>query len=86
MLKIIGTRILIKPDPTEEVTEGGILLPDIAQKKPLRGTVAAVSPDCDELKVGDKVIYAKYGGNFITLDDDEYLLVDIDSVYATIED
>ena len=70
MLKPLGDRIVVKPGPEEEVTSGGIMLPDMVKKKPQEGTVVAVGPDKMlesgrrapmEIVVGEVVIYAKYG-------------------------
>ena len=71
MLKPLSDHVLVKPLSKEEKTEGGIYLPDTAKEKPQEGEVIAVGPGrmldngsrvAPEVKVGDKVIYAKYGG------------------------
>ncbi len=89
-LRILGDRVMIKVDEPE-TSEGGIHLPESAQEKPQRGTVGAVgegrrledgtlvSPDVEE---GDQVIFAKYGGTDITDEDEEYLILDSDQIYA----
>ncbi|MEW6033521.1 MAG: co-chaperone GroES [Chloroflexota bacterium] len=80
----LADRVLIKPLPREEVTKGGIVLPDTAKEKPQEGQVVAVGPGrVDdkgnrvplEVKKGDKVIYAKYAGTEIKLDDEEYVIL-----------
>jgi chaperonin GroES len=84
MLKPLGDHVLVKPLSKEEKTRGGIILPDTAKEKPQAGEVIAVGPGRildngtrvqPEVKIGDKVIYAKYGGMEIKLEDDEYLIL-----------
>lgn len=67
----LGDRVVVKPSTKEEVTKGGIVIPDTAKEKPQEGTVLAVGPGRMtedgkripmDVKVGDVVIYAKYGG------------------------
>ena len=82
--KPLADRVLVKPMTEEEVTKGGIILPDTAKEKPQRGEVIAVGPGrldeegkriAMELKKGDKVIYAKYAGTEVKIEDDEYLIL-----------
>jgi chaperonin GroES len=84
MLKPLGDHVLVKPLFKEEKTRGGIILPDTAKEKPQAGEVIAVGPGRildngtrvqPEVKTGDKVIYAKYGGMEIKLEADEYLIL-----------
>ena len=85
-IKPLGKRVVVKPWKEEEKTEGGIYLPETASKeKPQRGEVIAVGPDFKELKKGDKVIFAKYGGTEIKIDNDECLVLGEDDVLAIIE-
>jgi len=83
-LQPLGDRILVKPIPREEVTKGGIVLPDTAKEKPQEGKVLATGPGkmTDDgkripldVKVGDTVIYAKYGGTEIKEDDEELIIL-----------
>ena len=83
-LQPLGDRILVKPIPREEVTKGGIVLPDTVKEKPQEGEVLAVGPGkmTDDgkripldVKVGDKVIYAKYGGTEIKEVDEELIIL-----------
>jgi chaperonin GroES len=76
--------VLIKPDPEEMKTKSGIVLPDSAKEKPSEGTVIAVGSGklldngqkvALEVKVGDKVIYSKYGGTETKIDNEEYVIV-----------
>ncbi|HHW29330.1 MAG TPA: co-chaperone GroES [Syntrophomonadaceae bacterium] len=84
MLKPLSDHVLVKPLSKEEKTEGGIYLPDTAKEKPQEGEVVAVGPGrmldngsrvAPEVKVGDKVIYAKYGGTEVKIGDEEYLIM-----------
>jgi chaperonin GroES len=83
-LKPLGDRVIVKPTPKEEVTKGGIVIPDTAKEKPQEGEVLAVGPgkldDSGkriemEVKIGDKVIYAKYGGTDIKEDGEELVIL-----------
>lgn len=94
MLRPIGANVLVKPSSKEEKTQGGIILPDTAKEKPQEGEVVAVGPGKllengtrvqPEVKVGDRVIYKKYGGTEIKVDDVEYLILDEDSILAVKE-
>jgi len=80
----LADRVLIKPTPKEDVSKGGIFLPDTAKEKPQEGQIVAVGPGrltedgkriAMEVKAGDKVLYAKYAGTEIKLDGEEYLIV-----------
>ena len=83
-LQPLGDRVVVKPMPKEEVTKGGIVLPDTVKEKPQEGKVIAVGPGKMtedgkripmDIKVGDTVIYAKYGGTDIKEDDDELIIL-----------
>jgi len=80
----LADRVVIRPTEKEEVTKGGIILPDTVKEKPQEGQVVAVGPGklADdgkrvklEVKVGDSVIYAKYAGTEIKVDDEELIVV-----------
>ncbi|MDH5364491.1 MAG: co-chaperone GroES [Dehalococcoidia bacterium] len=80
----LGDRVVIKPLPKEEVSKGGIVLPDTAKEKPQEGEIIAVGPGklsedskrmAMEVKVGDKVIYSKYAGTEFKLDDEEVVIM-----------
>jgi chaperonin GroES len=84
----------VKPLPSEEVTKGGIVLPDTAKEKPQEGEVIAVGPGrlldngtrvTIDLKVGDKVLFSKYAGNEVKLDDVEYLIMRESDILGVIE-
>lgn len=83
-LQPLGDRVVVKPIEREEVTKGGIVLPDTAKEKPQEGEVIAVGPGrlsedgkriAMEVKVGDTVIYAKYGGTEIKFEDEEFVIL-----------
>ncbi len=80
----LADRVVIRPTEKEEITKGGIILPDTVKEKPQEGQVVAVGPGklADdgkrvklEVKVGDSVIYAKYAGTEIKVDDEELIVV-----------
>jgi chaperonin GroES len=83
-LQPLADRVLVKPIEKEEKTKSGIYLPDTAKEKPQEGEVLAVGPGkmSDDgkrvpldLKVGDRVIYAKYGGTEIKVDDEDLIIL-----------
>jgi chaperonin GroES len=83
-LEPLGDRLVVKPIAKEEVTKSGIVLPDTAKEKPQEGEVLAVGPGrmTDDgqripldVKVGDIVIYAKYGGSEIKIDNEELIIL-----------
>ena len=83
-MKPLGDRVVVRPISEEEVTKGGIILPDTAKERPQRGDVIAVGPGrldengkriAMEVKKGDKVIYAKYAGTEVKEDDEELLVL-----------
>ncbi len=84
LLKPLGDRVVVKVSEAEEKTKGGIIIPDTAKERPQEGEVVAVGPGrvLDngqrvplEVKAGDKVIFSKYGGTEIKVDEVEYLIV-----------
>jgi chaperonin GroES len=78
-LKPLSDRVLIKPAPAEQKTAGGIIIPDSAKEKPLKGEIIAVGPgtkdETMQLAVGDSVLYGKYSGTEIELDGEKYLIM-----------
>jgi chaperonin GroES len=92
-LKPLGDRVVVEPVEREEKTKSGIVLPDTAKEKPQEGLVRSVGSGrlLDngtkiplELKVGDKVLYAKYAGNEFKIDDIEYLIISEKDVLAIV--
>lgn len=93
-LKPLSNRVFIEPIEEETTTKSGIVIPDTAKEKPLRGRVAAVGPgkynEDGELipmsvKVGDMVLFKKYGPDEIEVDGKKYLVGDEDDILAIIE-
>lgn len=88
-IKPLADRVLIKPTPAEEKTLSGIIIPDSAKEKPLRGTVLAVGNGTKDeemvLKEGDKVLYGKYAGTEVDLDGEKVLVMRQNEVLAVIE-
>ena len=83
-LQPLGDRVVVKPIEKEEITKGGIILPDTAKEKPQEGEILAVGPGrltedgkriAIDVKVGDRVIYAKYGGTEIKIEDEELVIL-----------
>jgi chaperonin GroES len=90
-LQPMGNRLVVKPMQSEEKTKSGIYLPDTAKEKPQEGKVIAVGPGkvTDdgkripmEVEVGDIIIYAKYGGSEIKIDDEELIIMREDDILA----
>jgi chaperonin GroES len=90
-IRPIGDRVVVKPAAKEEVTRSGLVIPDTAKEKPQEGEVIAVgsgklqdngdrSPL--EVKVGDRVLYAKYGGTEFKLDGEDYLVMKESDILA----
>jgi chaperonin GroES len=74
----LGTRLLIKPYEEEKKTSGGIVLPDAAKEKQMTAKVIAVGEKVEDidLKENDKVLYSKYSGTEIKIDEDDYIIID----------
>ncbi|MCS7000392.1 MAG: co-chaperone GroES [Bacteroidota bacterium] len=86
-------RVIVRPSEPEEVTKGGIIIPDTAKEKPMQGEVVAVgSGKMTEdgkvlplsVKVGDKVLYGKYAGTEIKIDGEDYLIMRESDIFAII--
>jgi chaperonin GroES len=94
-LKPLDDRIVVKPNEAEERTASGLVIPDTAKEKPQQGTVLAVGPgrwSDDEgehfpldIKVGDTVLYSKYGGTEVTVDGADLLILNSRDVLAIVE-
>jgi chaperonin GroES len=84
----LADRVLIKPAAAEEKTIGGIIIPDSAKEKPMRGEVLAVGNGTKDeemvLKVGDQVLYGKYAGTELELDGEKYLIMRQSDVLAVV--
>ena len=94
-LKPLADRVLVQPsDTAESKSTGGIIIPDTAKEKPQEGKIVAVGPgrvDDDgkpikmNVKVGDKVLYSKYGGTELKYDGKEYLIMSESDILAILE-
>ena len=93
-LKPLSDRVIIEPIEQDDVTAGGIMLPDTAKEKPQKGNVLAVGPgtrnDAGErvamdVAVGDTVLYAKYGGTEVKLDGEKVLVLRESDILAIVE-
>jgi chaperonin GroES len=94
-LRPLGDRVVIKPTAREDMTKSGIVLPDTAKEKPQEGTVIAVGPgrilddgkrEQMDLKVDQKVLYAKYAGTEFKIEGDDLLIVSQKDILAIVED
>ena len=94
MLKPLGDRVVVKALEAESTSRGGIVLPDTAKERPQQGEVLAVGPGktldngttvAVEVKVGDKVVYSKYGGTEIKLGGEEYVILRQDDILGVVE-
>ncbi|MDR2385674.1 MAG: co-chaperone GroES [Tannerella sp.] len=87
-VKPLADRVLIKPADAEEKTAGGIIIPDSAKEKPLKGEVIAVGQGTKDeemiLKAGDQVLYGKYAGTEIEIEEKKYLIMRQSDVLAII--
>ena len=90
-LRPLGDKVVVQLKEEEEKTSSGIYLPDSAKKKPQTGTIIAIgngrvldNGDRNTLTVkkGDTVLFSKYGGNEVTIDGEEYTILDEDQIYA----
>ncbi len=86
--KPLGDRALVRLVEREETTPSGIVLPDTAKEKPQTAEVVAVGEFEDGVKVseGDVVVFAKYSGTEITLDGEDYMILDADDILGVVED
>jgi chaperonin GroES len=84
----LSDRVMVKPAEAETKTAAGIIIPDTAKEKPMKGEVVAVGPGKKDepmtVKVGDKVLYGKYSGTEINVGSEEYLIMRESDIYAII--
>ena len=87
-IKPLADRVLVKPADGEQKTVGGIIIPDTAKEKPLKGEIVAVGNGTKDeemvVKVGDSVLYGKYAGTEIELDGVKYLIMRQADILATV--
>ena len=88
-IKPLSDRVLVKPMEKEEMKKGGIIIPDTAKEKPQEGEVIAAGPGKRddqgklipmEVKAGDRILYGKYSGTEIKIEDEEYLIMHQDDI------
>ena len=93
-IRPLNNRLIVKRIEEEEKTSGGIIIPDSAKEKPQQGNVIAAGPGkrddtgkriAMEVKAGDRVLFSKYGGTEVKLDNDEHLIISEDDVLAILE-
>jgi chaperonin GroES len=93
-LKPLGDRVLVKSAEEKEMKVGGIIIPDTAKEKPQEGVIIATGPGKrDEkgqiipmnVKAGDKVLYGKYSGSEVKLDEVEYMIMHEEDIYGILE-
>jgi chaperonin GroES len=91
-IKPLGDRVVVKPADEEKKTVAGLIIPDSAKERPQEGEIVAVGSGRNdgankiplEVKVGDKVIFSKYGGTEITYDDQDYLILSESDILAIV--
>ncbi|MDO4671590.1 co-chaperone GroES [Falsiporphyromonas endometrii] len=87
-IKPLADRVLVRPAAAEEKTIGGIIIPDSAKEKPLKGEVIAVGNGTKDeemvLKAGDKILFGKYAGTEIEIDNEKLLIMRQSDVLATL--
>lgn len=87
-IKPLADRVLVQPEAAEETTASGIIIPDTAKEKPMRGTIIAVGKGTKKqpmtVKAGDTVLYGKYAGTEITVKDIEYLIMRESDIFAIV--
>ncbi len=84
----LADRVIVEASAAEEKTAGGIIIPDTAKEKPQKGTIVAVGPGKKDepltVKVGDNVLYGKYSGTEISIEDKDYLIMRESDIVAII--
>jgi len=93
-MKPLSDRVIVRPLEAEEMTAGGLYIPDTAKEKPMQGEIVAVGPGkisddgkliAMEVAVGDKVLYGKYSGTEVTAADEDYLIMRENDIFAVID-
>ena len=84
--KPLADRVLVEPEAAEEKTASGIIIPDTAKEKPQKGKIIAVGDGTTDhkmnVKVGDRVLYGKYSGTELTIEDTDYLIMKESDIYG----
>ena len=84
--KPLGDRLLVERVEEANTTASGIIIPDNAKEKPSRGKVLAIGSDVEEIKEGDIVVFGKYAGTELVLDDNEYLVLEVSDVLGIVNE
>ncbi len=93
-LRPLSDHVIAKPVEEEEVKKGGVIIPETAKEKPSKAEVIAVGPGKTledgkkkpiDLKEGDKIVYTKYGGHDIKIEEEEYMILSEEDVLAVVE-
>ena len=84
-VKPLKDRLFVKYSEEDEKTPGGLYIPDTAKEKPQRGEVQAIGSEVKDIKVGEKILFDKYSGSKINIDDIEYLIIKEEDVLGIIE-
>ena len=82
--KPLGERLLVKSVEESNTTASGIIIPDNAKEKPNRAEVLAVGSEVEDVKVGDTVVYGKYAGTELTLEEENYIVLELGDVLGVI--
>lgn len=85
VIKPLGSRVVILPQPTEEKTVNGIIIPDSCKQKQICGEIIYVGKDVKELHAGDTVLYDKYAGTEYVTDDTKYVIMQESEVLAIVK-
>lgn len=92
-IKPLEDRVIVKPSTIDEKTKGGIILPDTAKEKPVEGTVVAAGPGrmkddgntiALHVKVGDRILYGKYSGTEIKIENEDYLIMRESDIFGVL--
>lgn len=85
MLKPLGNRVIIKKLEAEEKTASGIVLPTQAKEKPQLAEIVAIGKDVEDVKIGDKVVFKKYVGTEIKVENEELTICEMEDILAILE-
>jgi chaperonin GroES len=83
--KPLKDRVFVKYTEEGERTAGGLYIPDTAKEKPQKGTVEAVGSEVKEIKVGNTILFDKYSGSKVNIDNNEYLIVKEEDILGIVE-
>ena len=82
----LSDRVLVKRSPELRMSEGGIIIPETIQEKPMEGTVFSIGDDVQKVKPGHRILYSKYSGTDIKLRDGDYLIIVESDILGIITD